>query len=76
MSNAGQFHLYLWLLLAAGLGAVVGLEREYRGHEAGMRTTALVCSGAALFGLISRDFGDTRIAGLRFIQRCTRCAAK
>lgn len=62
MSNADQFHVYLWLLLAAGLGAAVGLEREYRGHEAGMRTTALVCSGAALFGLISRDLGDTRIA--------------
>jgi putative Mg2+ transporter-C (MgtC) family protein len=62
VSNVDQLHFYIWLLLAAGLGATVGLEREYRGHEAGMRTTALVCSGAALFGLISRDLGDTRIA--------------
>ena len=62
MSNAEQLHFYFWLLLAAGLGAAVGLEREYRGHEAGVRTTALVCSGAALFGLASRDLGDTRIA--------------
>jgi putative Mg2+ transporter-C (MgtC) family protein len=62
MSNTGQFELFLWALLALGLGAVVGFEREFRGHEAGFRTNALVCGGAALFGLISNELGDTRVA--------------
>lgn len=62
MSNADQFELFLWALFALGLGAVVGLEREVRGHEAGFRTNALVCGGAAIFGLVSNELGDTRIA--------------
>jgi putative Mg2+ transporter-C (MgtC) family protein len=62
VSNADQTQVYLWILLAAACGAVVGLEREYRGHEAGMRTTALVCAGAALFGTLSRELDETRIA--------------
>lgn len=62
MSERDQVELYLWVLYALGLGAAVGLEREFRGHEAGIRTTAIVCAGAALFGQISNSFGDTRIA--------------
>ncbi len=37
------------LAAAAGLGAAIGLERELRGHPAGLRTHALVALGAALF---------------------------
>jgi putative Mg2+ transporter-C (MgtC) family protein len=49
--------------LAAFLGAVVGLERELRGHPVGVRTMALVTAGAALFSEISRfTEGDARIA--------------
>lgn len=62
MSNGGQLETYLWLLLAAALGAIVGVEREVRGHEAGVRTTAMVCLGAAIFGEVSNSFGDSRIA--------------
>ncbi len=62
MSERDQFELYLWVLYAFGLGAAVGLERELRGHEAGIRTTAIVCAGAALFGQVSSTFTDTRIA--------------
>lgn len=62
MSERDQVEMYLWVLYALGLGAAVGLEREIRGHEAGIRTTAIVCAGAALFGQISSSFGDTRIA--------------
>jgi putative Mg2+ transporter-C (MgtC) family protein len=62
VSNGDQFHTFLWVLLALALGSVVGLEREYRGHEAGVRTNALVCAGAALFAEASGLFGDTRIA--------------
>ncbi len=62
MSNAEQFDIYLWVLFAFGLGGVVGLEREIRGHEAGIRTSALVCAGAALFALMGRELGDDRVA--------------
>lgn len=32
-----------------GLGAAIGLERQWRSHNAGLRTTALVSLGSALF---------------------------
>lgn len=41
------------LVVAALLGAVIGLERELDDHPAGMRTFMTVSIGAALFGLIS-----------------------
>ena len=62
VSNGDQFQVFFWVLLAFGLGAAVGLEREYRGHEAGVRTNALVCAGAARFAQVSYIFGDDRIA--------------
>jgi putative Mg2+ transporter-C (MgtC) family protein len=45
--------MVLRVLLAVGLGAAVGLEREIDNQPAGFRTHILVCLGAALFGLIS-----------------------
>jgi len=39
------------LVLAVVLGALVGLERELVGKEAGIRTNVLVAAGAALFTL-------------------------
>jgi putative Mg2+ transporter-C (MgtC) family protein len=41
------------LLLAAILGAAVGLEREIHGHPAGMRTHLLVSLGSAGFTVLS-----------------------
>src|SRR3954452_14094660 len=41
------------LLLAAVLGALVGLEREVHAHPAGMRTHLLVSLGSALFTVVS-----------------------
>lgn len=41
------------LALAAVLGAVVGLERESAGQDAGFRTHLMVALGAALFGAVS-----------------------
>jgi putative Mg2+ transporter-C (MgtC) family protein len=43
----------LRLLLAATLGGAIGLERELRDHEAGLRTHLLVSLGACLFTLVS-----------------------
>ena len=41
------------LLAAAGLGAIVGLEREIDDQPAGLRTHLTVALGAAVFGVIS-----------------------
>jgi putative Mg2+ transporter-C (MgtC) family protein len=55
------------LLLAAGLGAILGAEREMRQRAAGFRTNTLIALGSAAFTLISiqlanADGGDpTRI---------------
>jgi putative Mg2+ transporter-C (MgtC) family protein len=43
----------LRLLVAAGLGGAIGLERELRDHEAGFRTHLLVSLGACAFTLVS-----------------------
>ena len=41
------------LLLAVLLGAVIGMDREYRGKPAGFRTLMLVSMGAAIFSMVS-----------------------
>jgi putative Mg2+ transporter-C (MgtC) family protein len=41
------------MFLAAALGAIVGLERELRQKEAGLRTNILIAMGAALFTIMS-----------------------
>lgn len=50
----------LRLALAGVLGASIGVERELREREAGLRTHLLVCVGSALFTIVSaygfRDF--------------------
>jgi putative Mg2+ transporter-C (MgtC) family protein len=43
----------LRLVLAAFLGAAVGLEREIHDHPAGMRTHLLVALGSAAFTILS-----------------------
>jgi putative Mg2+ transporter-C (MgtC) family protein len=53
MDLAAQLELALRLILAAVLGAVVGLEREIHDHPAGMRTHLLVSVGAAAFTVLS-----------------------
>lgn len=51
--NVHEFDLLWRLLLALGLSSVVGIEREIRQKSAGLRTYALVGTGAALFMLVS-----------------------
>ena len=43
------------LLLAVALGGVIGFERESVDKPAGFRTHILVCLGAGLFALVSRE---------------------
>jgi putative Mg2+ transporter-C (MgtC) family protein len=54
----------LKLLIAAGLGSLIGIEREYHSKSAGLRTMILIAVGSTLFTIISAKLGgDTgRIA--------------
>lgn len=50
------------LIVAALLGALIGLERDYHGRSAGLRTNLLVSLGAAVFMILSglvASFGRT-----------------
>lgn len=44
------------LLLATGLGALIGVERELMHKPAGLRTHMLVSLGAAMFAIVSLIF--------------------
>jgi putative Mg2+ transporter-C (MgtC) family protein len=46
----------LRLLLAAGLGGIIGVEREMRHKPAGLRTNMLITLGSALFTMASIQF--------------------
>jgi len=59
--------ILLRLGVALILGSVVGLERESRDHEAGMRTNALVALGTALFTIISA-YGFLGFLNLAHVQ--------
>ena len=47
-----QLEILLKILLAVILGGVVGLEREWKRKEAGLRTYMLVCLGSAIFTIV------------------------
>ncbi len=47
------------LLLAAALGGLIGLEREFKHRPAGLRTNMFICFGAAMFTMVSQ-----RLAGV------------
>ncbi|AJF59992.1 MAG: MgtC/SapB family protein [Candidatus Diapherotrites archaeon] len=51
-----EFDLFVRLLLAAGLGALIGFEREIDDEPAGLRTHMLICIGATLFTIVSTQF--------------------
>jgi putative Mg2+ transporter-C (MgtC) family protein len=47
---------FVRLILAAIAGGLIGLEREFRGRQAGFRTNILVCLGSALAMIVSTEF--------------------
>ncbi|OGV49988.1 MAG: hypothetical protein A2X49_04730 [Lentisphaerae bacterium GWF2_52_8] len=61
--SCGWEELGLRLLLAALLGALIGLERDIHGRAAGLRTNLLVSLGSALFMIISAMVAAEAIAG-------------
>lgn len=61
MDLAGNLINLLW---AAGLSALIGLERELRHRDAGLRTHMMVGLGSALFTIAGAEMGTdaTRMA--------------
>jgi putative Mg2+ transporter-C (MgtC) family protein len=51
--HINDWDLTVRLLLAAVLGGLIGLEREWSNHAAGLRTHILVCLGSASIMLLS-----------------------
>jgi putative Mg2+ transporter-C (MgtC) family protein len=72
------FEVLVRIGLAAALGGAIGMEREIREREAGLRTHMLVSVGAALFTLVSayawHDFDFSTPEGIVFDP--TRIAAQ
>ena len=70
--------LLLRLVVAAALGGAVGIERELREREAGLRTHLLVAVGSALFTIASAyGFNEFLVAGGNVIRADpTRIAAQ
>lgn len=55
-----NFEVFIQLLLAALLGGIVGLEREFEKKRAGLKTYMLVCIGSTVFSI-------SAIYGLQFL---------
>lgn len=58
VEELSQWEGLIRVALAALLGGVIGLEREIREKEAGLRTNMLVAMGAALFTVSSLQFAE------------------
>ncbi len=55
-----DIEIFIQLLVAVSLGALIGIEREYKKKSAGIKTYALVSLGASLFIIIGLySFYDT-----------------
>jgi putative Mg2+ transporter-C (MgtC) family protein len=53
--NAIYFIELQKILIAFIVGAVIGIEREYRSKPAGFRTMIMICVGSALFTILSQQ---------------------
>jgi putative Mg2+ transporter-C (MgtC) family protein len=71
-------HVVIRLAVAAALGGAIGIERELRDREAGIRTHLLVSLGSALFTIISAyAFHDFLASGATVVRADpTRIAAQ
>ncbi len=66
----GEVDLAMRVMIALALGLILGAEREFRGHPAGLRTIALISAGSCMFtglGLIPQfasPVDATRVAAV------------
>jgi len=67
-----EYELLIRLAIAAVLGLLLGLDRELRGHAAGLRTHGLVCFTAAMMTVsmiaLYRQFGGAGLDPLRIFE--------
>ncbi|HEY0208510.1 MgtC/SapB family protein [Acerihabitans sp.] len=69
--------LLLRIALAGGLGALIGVERQLRAKEAGLRTHILVCIGSAMFMIVSKyGFADLLANGHNIALDPSRISAQ
>jgi len=67
------------ILLAALFGAVLGFEREWRQHSAGLRTHIMICVAAAVFGILTLEItlspvfahGPVQVDPIRAVEAVT-----
>lgn len=73
---APEFNVLLFLLPKVGVallvGTLIGIEREYRGKLAGIKTNALICAASALFtatSLMMSEYGSSTPAASADVTR-------
>ena len=71
----GHWELVVRLLIAAGLGSLIGAERERLIWAAGLCTHMLVCVGSCLFMVVSA-YGFSSVIGPGVILDPSRVAAQ
>ena len=76
VTTIGWPEVLLRLFVAAALGGAIGLERELRERQAGLRTHLVVCLGAALFTLVSAYGFEGVLSQGRVVADPTRIAAQ
>jgi putative Mg2+ transporter-C (MgtC) family protein len=52
VSSEVQLDIVFRVIVALFIGAAIGIEREYRGHAAGVRTLAMVSVGSCVFAAV------------------------
>lgn len=66
--DISQLEPFLQLLLATFLGSLIGLEREYKRKEAGLKTFSLVSLGACFFTVIAVYLSSPSSSLAAFVQ--------
>ncbi len=68
--NLGEYTYLISIILSILLGFIIGIERKTRSKEAGIRTHAIVCFGAALMMVISKyGFGGMQADASRIASQ-------
>jgi putative Mg2+ transporter-C (MgtC) family protein len=69
VAHVQSFHdMFVRLMVGAGLGVAIGFEREWRNRGAGLQTTGLVATGAALFCVTGPALGIGGGDSMRVVQ--------
>jgi len=67
-----MLNIFLKLLLSLFLGSLIGIERGFKGKQAGLRTMMLICFGSTLLTIISYEMVAS---GSKFLGDPSRIAA-